>query len=36
MSTPVGKEANTLRDTGIPVIVVTSRGNKSDKIRKRR
>ncbi|MGE0877436.1 MAG: nitroreductase family deazaflavin-dependent oxidoreductase [Acidimicrobiia bacterium] len=29
-----GKEANTLRDTGIPVIIVTMRGNKSGKIRK--
>jgi deazaflavin-dependent oxidoreductase (nitroreductase family) len=29
-----GREANTLRDTGLPVIVVTMRGNKSGKIRK--
>jgi deazaflavin-dependent oxidoreductase (nitroreductase family) len=29
-----GREANTLRDTGLPVIVVTMRGNKSDKVRK--
>ncbi len=29
-----GTEANTLRDTGIPVIIVTMRGNKSGKIRK--
>jgi deazaflavin-dependent oxidoreductase (nitroreductase family) len=29
-----GREANTLRDTGMPVIVVTMRGNKSGKIRK--
>jgi deazaflavin-dependent oxidoreductase (nitroreductase family) len=29
-----GREANTLRDTGIPVIIVTSRGNKSGKLRK--
>jgi deazaflavin-dependent oxidoreductase (nitroreductase family) len=29
-----GQEANTLRDTGLPVIVVTMRGNKSDKVRK--
>jgi deazaflavin-dependent oxidoreductase (nitroreductase family) len=29
-----GKEANTLRDTGIPVIIVTMRGNKSGNIRK--
>ncbi|MBO0732224.1 MAG: nitroreductase family deazaflavin-dependent oxidoreductase [Acidimicrobiaceae bacterium] len=29
-----GKEANTLRDTGLPVVIVTMRGNKSGKIRK--
>ena len=29
-----GREANTLRDTGIPIIVVTMRGNKSGKVRK--
>jgi deazaflavin-dependent oxidoreductase (nitroreductase family) len=29
-----GQEANTLRDTGLPVIIVTTRGNKSGKIRK--
>lgn len=29
-----GQRANTLRDTGLPVIIVTMRGNKSGKIRK--
>jgi deazaflavin-dependent oxidoreductase (nitroreductase family) len=29
-----GKEANTLLDTGWPIIVVTMRGNKSGKVRK--
>src|SRR5690242_20980053 len=29
-----GTEATTLRDTGLPVIVLTTRGNKSGKIRK--
>jgi deazaflavin-dependent oxidoreductase (nitroreductase family) len=29
-----GQEANTLRDTGLPVIIVTTRGNKSGTIRK--
>ena len=29
-----GEEANTLRDTGLPVIIVTMRGNKTGKIRK--
>jgi deazaflavin-dependent oxidoreductase (nitroreductase family) len=29
-----GREANTLMDTGLPVIVVTTRGNKTGKIRK--
>ncbi|HEU5417028.1 MAG TPA: nitroreductase family deazaflavin-dependent oxidoreductase [Streptosporangiaceae bacterium] len=29
-----GAKANTLRDTGLPVIIVTSRGNKSGKVRK--
>ena len=24
-----GREANTLRDTGLPVVIVTTRGNKS-------
>src|ERR1051326_7956791 len=28
------REANTLRDTGLPVVVVTMRGNKSGKVRK--
>jgi F420H(2)-dependent quinone reductase len=32
--TSAGREANTLRDTGIPIIVVTMRGNKTGKIRK--
>ena len=30
-----GERANTLRDTGMPVIIVTTRGNKSGQIRKR-
>ena len=30
----VGREANTLLDTGLPVIIVTTRGNKSGKLRK--
>jgi deazaflavin-dependent oxidoreductase (nitroreductase family) len=29
-----GEEANTLRDTGLPVVVVTMRGNKTGKVRK--
>ena len=29
-----GREANTLRDTGLPVIIVTTKGNKTGKIRK--
>jgi F420H(2)-dependent quinone reductase len=29
-----GREANTLRDTGLPVIIVTMRGNRSGGIRK--
>ena len=29
-----GTRANTLRDTGLPIIVVTTRGNKSGKLRK--
>jgi deazaflavin-dependent oxidoreductase (nitroreductase family) len=29
-----GREANTLRDTGLPVVVVTMRGNRSGKVRK--
>jgi deazaflavin-dependent oxidoreductase (nitroreductase family) len=29
-----GQRANTLRDTGLPVIVVTMRGNKSGSVRK--
>jgi deazaflavin-dependent oxidoreductase (nitroreductase family) len=29
-----GREANTLRDTGLPVIVVTTKGAKTGKIRK--
>ena len=29
-----GREANTLRDTGLPIIIVTTRGNKSGKLRK--
>jgi F420H(2)-dependent quinone reductase len=29
-----GREANTLRDTGLPIIIVTTRGRKSGKIRK--
>jgi F420H(2)-dependent quinone reductase len=29
-----GTEANTLRDTGLPVIILTTRGNKSGKLRK--
>src|SRR5262249_138824 len=29
-----GREANTLLDTGLPIIVVTTRGNKSGKVRK--
>jgi F420H(2)-dependent quinone reductase len=29
-----GQEANTLRDTGIPIIIVTMRGNKTGDVRK--
>src|SRR3954464_6239533 len=29
-----GTKANTLRDTGLPIIIVTTRGNKSGKLRK--
>ncbi len=29
-----GREANTLLDTGLPIIVVTTRGNKTGKVRK--
>jgi F420H(2)-dependent quinone reductase len=29
-----GREANTLRDTGLPVVIVTMRGNKSGNVRK--
>ncbi|MBI4942980.1 MAG: nitroreductase family deazaflavin-dependent oxidoreductase [Actinobacteria bacterium] len=29
-----GREANTLRDTGLPIVVVTMRGRKSGKVRK--
>jgi F420H(2)-dependent quinone reductase len=29
-----GREANTLRDTGMPVVIVTTRGNKTGTIRK--
>jgi len=29
-----GQEANTLRDTGLPIIVVTMRGNKTGHVRK--
>jgi deazaflavin-dependent oxidoreductase (nitroreductase family) len=29
-----GEQANTLRDTGLPVIIVTNRGNRTGKVRK--
>jgi F420H(2)-dependent quinone reductase len=29
-----GREANTLRDTGLPIVVVTTRGNKTGQVRK--
>ncbi len=29
-----GQDANTLRDTGLPVVILTMRGNRSGKIRK--
>jgi deazaflavin-dependent oxidoreductase (nitroreductase family) len=29
-----GREANTLRDTGLPIIIVTTRGRKTGKVRK--
>jgi hypothetical protein len=28
-----GRRANTLRDTGLPIVVVTTRGNKTGKLR---
>jgi len=31
---PEGQRANTLMDTGLPIIIVTTRGNKSGKVRK--
>ena len=31
-----GQEANTLRDTGLPIIVVTTRGNKTGRSARRR
>ena len=31
---PLGKEGNTLLDTGMPVIIVTTRGHKTGKLRK--
>jgi len=31
-----GQRANTLMDTGLPIIIVTTRGNKSGKVRKTR
>ena len=33
-SSDLGAEANTLLDTGMPIIIVTTRGNKSGKLRK--
>ena len=32
--TSAGERANTLLDTGMPIVIVTTRGNKSGKIRK--
>jgi F420H(2)-dependent quinone reductase len=32
--TSKGQRANTLRDTGLPVVIITTRGRKSGKIRK--
>ncbi len=29
-----GREANTLQDTGLPVVIVTTRGNRSGRLRK--
>lgn len=29
-----GREANTLLDTGMPIVIITTRGNKSGKLRK--
>ncbi len=29
-----GREANTLLDTGLPIVIVTTRGNRSGKLRK--
>lgn len=29
-----GREANTLLDTGLPIVIITTRGNKSGKVRK--
>jgi deazaflavin-dependent oxidoreductase (nitroreductase family) len=29
-----GREANTLRDTGLPIVIVTTRGNKTGVVRK--
>ncbi len=29
-----GERANTLRDTGLPIVVITTRGNKTGKLRK--
>jgi deazaflavin-dependent oxidoreductase (nitroreductase family) len=29
-----GQQANTLRDTGLPIVIVTTRGNRSGKLRK--
>src|SRR5690242_19728048 len=29
-----GREANTLRDTGLPIVVITTRGTKTGKVRK--
>jgi F420H(2)-dependent quinone reductase len=29
-----GQRANTLRDTGLPVVIITTRGNKTGKVRK--
>src|SRR3984957_16357693 len=29
-----GERANTLRDTGLPIVIITTRGNRSGKVRK--
>src|SRR5271169_3624830 len=29
-----GQRANTLRDTGLPIVIVTTRGNRSGRVRK--